>query len=263
VIVTFRSRELVLSCLRSLAENAGVPYEAIVIDDCSGDGTPEAVKRQFPDTIVVAKDRNEGLAAGRNAALGHVRARYVLMLDADTEVRPGAVSTLSAALDADPGVGLVAPKLVHPDGAVQLSCHRFPPLLIPILRRGPLARMFPDPPSHRRHMMKDFDHRTARPVVWAMGAAQMWRADLPRLIGGYDDALSSYGGEDIDWCLRVWDAGLEVRYVPDAQIMHVFRQVTRRRQFSRQSWRALRDWYYIQWKHRSLRGDPRLIEANA
>jgi hypothetical protein len=60
----------------------------------------------------------------------------------------------------------------------------------------------------------------------------------------------------------VWRAGQEVWYVPQAEIMHVWQKVTRRSQFSRQSLRGLRDWYYLQWKHRSLRGDPVLSEAN-
>ena len=111
--------------------------------------------------------------------------------------------------------------------------------------------------------MQDFDHGRTRPVVWVAGAAQMWRADLPRLIGGYDEHVSSYGGEDLDWCLRVWAAGLQVLYVADAEIMHVWQQVTRRSQFDRKSFRALRDWYYLQWKHRRLRRDPRLAEARA
>jgi GT2 family glycosyltransferase len=262
-IVTFRSRELVLRCLAALAQNAGVEYEAIVVDDCSGDGTAQAVRERFPDAQVIAKQRNEGLVAGRNAALEHVKGRYVLMLDADTEVLPGALQTLVAALDGDPRAGLVSPKLIYPDGELQLSCHRFPPFWIPLLRRGPLARLWPEPPSHRRHMMLDFDHAATRPVAWTMGAAQMWRAGLPAQIGSYDRALSSYGGEDIDWCLRVWAAGQKVLYVPEARVVHVHRKVTRRRQFSRQSWRALRDWYYLQFKHRALRRDPRLAAANA
>lgn len=262
VIVAFRSRELVLSCLRALDEHAGVAYEAIVVDDCSQDGTAEAVRERFAEATVLSKQRNEGLVAGRNSALEHVHGRYVLMLDADTEVRAGALPRLLGELQQNPKVGLVSPKLTYPDGELQLSCHRFPPFLIPILRRGPLARLNPDPRSHRRHMMSDYDHQATRPVVWTMGAAQMWRSDLVERIGRYDPRLSSYGGEDIDWCLRVWAAGLEVLYVPAAEVVHVHRKVTRRRQFSRQSWRALRDWYYIQRKHRGLRRDPRLAQAN-
>jgi len=262
VVVAWRAREDVLRCLESLEENAGVPYEAIVVDDGSGDGTAEAVAARFPAAVIVAKQENEGLAPGRNSALPLVRGSYVLMLDADTEVRPGALTSLVAALDA-PSVGLVGPKLLYENGNLQLSCRRWPPLLVPILRRGPLARLNREPELQRRHLMMDFDHAAERPVVWLAGAAQMWRSDLPDRIGGYDERVSSYGGEDLDWCLRVWEAGLEVRYAPQAEVTHRWQQLTRRRPFGRKSLRALRDWYYLQWKHRRLRGSSLLREANA
>lgn len=262
VIVSWRARDDVLRCLASLAAHAGVDYEAIVVDDGSGDGTPDAVRERFAEARVVAKPVNEGLVKGRNAALELVHGRFVLMLDADTEVRPGAVPALAAALDR-PGVGLVGPKLVYEDGTLQLSCRRWPPFFSPVVRRGPFARLNPEPDSHRRHLMIDWDHATERSVVWVAGAAQMWQSDLPRRIGAFDERVSSYGGEDLDWCLRVWAAGLQVRYVPEAEIVHRWQKVTRRRLFGRRSWRAFRDWYYLQWKHRRLRSDSRLAEANA
>lgn len=263
VIVAWRSRDDVLRCLAALERHVGLPYEAIVVDDGSHDGTPDAIAERFPDVRVLAKEHNEGLVAGRNSALPVVRGRYVLMLDADTEVRAGAVEAMAAVLDRDREVGLVGPRLVGEDGELQLSCRRYPPFLIPLMRRGPYARLNSDPAVHRWHLMKDYDHTTARPVVWVSGAVQMWRAELLDRLLAYDPRVSSYGGEDLDWCLRVWAAGSEVRYVPEAEVMHVWQNVTRRNLYSRNSFRALRDWYYLQWKHRALRRSPRLREANA
>jgi GT2 family glycosyltransferase len=262
VIVSWESREDILRCLSSLQGQVRLSYEAIVVDDGSQDGTPEAVRSAFPDARVLAKPHNEGLVAGRNDALPMIRGRLVLMLDADTMVRQGAVEELAGVLDSNPRVGLVGPKLVGPDGELQLSCRRWPPLLIPFMRRGPYARINPDPEVHRRHLMKDYGHDVERPVVWVSGAAQMWRSDLLQRLERYDPHVSSYGGEDLDWCLQVWNAGLEVHYVPKAEIVHVWQQVTRRKLYGKKSFRALRDWYYLQWKHRSLRRDPRLAEAN-
>lgn len=262
VVVTYRNRDYVLACLRSIAEHVAISHEVVVVDDGSDDGTAAAVQEQHPEVRLVAKSRNEGLVAGRNTALDHIRGRLVLMLDADTEVRPHAVERLAAVLDERPEVGLVGPKLVYPSGDLQLSCRRYPPLLLPILRRGPYARLNREPAAHRRHLMMDFDHRSQRPVVWLAGAAQMWRADLPRRIGLYDRRVSSFGGEDLDWSLRVWAAGLQVLYVPDAEIVHVSQKVTRRNLYGRKSQRALVDFYYLQLKHRKRRRDPRLAEAN-
>ncbi|MCP9489425.1 MAG: glycosyltransferase family 2 protein [Solirubrobacteraceae bacterium MAG38_C4-C5] len=263
MIVAWRAREDVLRCLESLDADAGLSYEAIVVDDGSGDGTVEAVRARHPEHTVLAKTANEGLVAGRNAALALVRGRFVAMLDADTLVCPGALRTLVDELEAQPQVGLVAPKLVYPDGRLQLSCRRFPAPYLPFLRRGPYAWLDRDPRAHRRHLMIDDSHAVARPVVWVAGAAQVYRAELPSLISGYDTRISSYGGEDLDWCLRVWRAGLEVRYVPEARIVHVWQQVTHRKPYGQRSLRQLRDWLYLHWKHRALRHDPRLEAANA
>jgi GT2 family glycosyltransferase len=261
VVVAYKARDFVLRCLASIEENVSLPVEAIVVDDGSEDGTPEAVRREFPGARVIEQPENRGLAAGRNAAVDAFRGRKVLMLDSDTQVRPGAVEKLAALLDENPEVGIAAPRLLNPDGSFQLSCRRWPSLLIPIVRRGPVAKLRPEPEMHRRHMMMDFDFDSERPVVAAMGAAQMWRADLPERIGRFDERISSYGGEDIDWCMRVWEAGLEVRYAPQAEIMHEWQHVVRRGGLSRHSLRALFDFYYVQWKHRRLRSDPRLVAA--
>jgi N-acetylglucosaminyl-diphospho-decaprenol L-rhamnosyltransferase len=263
VIVAYRARDHTLRCLDSIRQHVRIPHEVVVVDDGSGDGTAKAVSERFPDVRLVAKPHNEGLVAGRNSALPLVTGRHVLMLDADTEVRPGAVETLAGVLDDRAAVGLVGPRLVDPDGELQLSCRRYSPLMMPLMRRGPYAMLNPDPPAHRWHLMKDFDHSTERPVVWVSGAAQMWRSELIEQIGGFDPRISSYGGEDKDWCLRVWEHGLEVRYVPQAEIVHHWQHVIRRDRFSKAAWRALWDWYYVQWKHRGLRHDPRLSEANS
>jgi N-acetylglucosaminyl-diphospho-decaprenol L-rhamnosyltransferase len=183
VIVAHRARDHVLRCLASLRRHVATPYEAIVVDDGSGDGTADAVRERFPAARLVAKPRNEGLVAGRNSALPLIRGRLVLMLDADTEVRPGAVEALAGELEDRPEVGVVGAKLVWPDGSLQLSCRRYPPLHMPVMRRGPYAVLNRDPAAHRWHLMKDFDHGAERPVAWVTGAAQMWRSDLPQLIG--------------------------------------------------------------------------------
>lgn len=264
VVVTWRDRENLLACLASLAEHVRTRHEVVVVDDGSGDGTPEAVRERFPAALVVARPFNGGLVAGRNDGLKLATGRYVLMLDSDTEVRPGAVEALVGVLEDDPRVGLVGPRLVGPDGELQLSCRRWPPFWIPFLRRGPFPRFVDDdPPVHRRHLMKDFDHDRRRPVVWVSGAAQMWRRELVERLGPYDRRLSSYGGEDLDWCLRVWASGLEVHYEPAAAVTHHWQAVTRQNLYSGKSFRALADWYYLQLKHRRLRSDPRLTEANA
>ncbi|MGB9184673.1 MAG: glycosyltransferase family 2 protein [Solirubrobacteraceae bacterium] len=262
-VVTFRDRENLLRCLESIVEHADVSHEVIIVDDASHDGTIPAVRRRFPNLKLIERAQNGGLVAGRNDALPHAIGRFVLMLDSDTELRPHSLSRLVRVLEGNPEVGLVGPRLVGVDGELQLSCRRYPPLLIPLMRRGPYARLVPSPRLHRWHLMMDFDHQAQRSVAWVSGAAQMWRRELVPILGAYDHRVSSYGGEDLDWCLRVWAAGFKVRYVPEAEVMHIGQQMTRRSLYGRSSFRALRDWYYLQFKHWRLRRAPRMSEANA
>src|SRR5437763_997198 len=94
VIVTWEARDFTLRCLASLQEHVKIPYEVIVVDDGSTDGTVEAVRAQFADARVHPRTVNGGLVAGRNDALRMVRGRIVFMLDSDTLVHDGTVETL-------------------------------------------------------------------------------------------------------------------------------------------------------------------------
>jgi GT2 family glycosyltransferase len=232
---------------------AGIDAQVVVVDNGSTDGTAEALA-EHPWVEVLHNARNDGLTPGRNQVLDRRRGRRVLMLDADTEPRPGSVRTLLDYLDAHPHVGLVGPRLIDPDGSLQLSCRRFPPARLPFLRRPPLSGVFEHRRTVNRHLMRDYDHAAPRPVDWVMGAAQCFRAEVLPAVGRYDERIFSHGGEDTDWCLRVWQAGWQAHYVPEAVVVHAYSHVSRRRPFSRPGRRAVVDYFYMQWKHRRSRG---------
>ena len=260
VVVAWRARDDVLRCLASLRERrraaARGDRRRRRVGGRHARGGPRALPRapgRWPSRS------NEGLVAGRNDALP-ARARPAR---ADARLRHrgparrgrGARRRCSTG---EPEVGLVGAEAGRPRRELQLSCRRYPPLLIPFMRRGPYARLNPDPAAHRRHLMKDFDHASERPVVWVSGAAQMWRADLPRPDRALRRArllLRRRGPRLVPARLgRRARGALRAR----AEIVHDWQQVTRRNLYGRKSFRALRDWYYLQWKHRRLRRDPRL-----
>ncbi len=239
-----------LSTLRGAAEDLAM--QVIVVDNGSTDHTA-AVLAGHPEAETIVNDRNPGLTTGRNQALAAVRGRAVLMLDADTIPHPGSIGTMVRYLDEHPRVGLVGAKLLEVDGGLQLSCRTVSPALLPFYRRPPLSRLLERRRMVNRHLMRDFDHATARPVDWVLGACQCYRADLLPRIGSYDTRIFSHGGEDTDWCLRVWRAGYEVHYVPEAEVVHAYGHFTRKNPWTKQSLRALTDFFYVLWKHREVR----------
>jgi GT2 family glycosyltransferase len=240
-------------CLDALpAAATGIDLQVIVVDNGSRDATAAVVARH-PEVELIANAENLGITAGRNQAVSRVRQPFVLMLDADTEPRPGSIAVMARYLADHPDVGLVGARLLNPDGSLQLSCRRVPPPLLPFLRRPPLSRWFEHSETVNRHLMREFDHSRAGPVDWVLGACQCYRAELIDLLGPYDERIFSHGGEDTDWCLRVWKAGYEVHYVPEAEVVHAYGHFTRKHPFSRQARRAVTDFYYVLWKHRDVR----------
>jgi N-acetylglucosaminyl-diphospho-decaprenol L-rhamnosyltransferase len=253
-VVAWNAADDLANLLPALPDAAGgLPLQVVVVDNGSDDATAE-VLAAHPDVVVIRNAENRGITPARNQALERVRGRVVLMLDSDTIPRPGSIRVLVDYLDAHPHVGLVGPRLLDPDGTLQLSCRTFPPALLPFLRRPPLARVFEHRRTVNRHLLRHYDHAHPRAVDWVMGAAQCYRASLVERVGPYDERIFSHGGEDTDWCLRVWKAGAEVHYVPAAEIVHVYGHFTRRNPLSKQAVRGLTDYYYMLLKHRDARG---------
>lgn len=252
-IVSWNAAEDLARCLDALpAGLAPLSAQVVVVDNGSTDATP-TVLAAHPEVEALRNEDNRGLTPGRNQVLDRVRGRHVLMLDADTIPRPGSLPRLVRYLEAHPEVGLVGPKLLDPDGSLQLSCRTFPSAVLPFLRRPPLDAIFEHRRAVNRHLMRDYDHATPRRVAWVMGAAQCYRSALIERLGRYDERIFSHGGEDTDWCVRVWKAGAEVHYVPEAEVVHAYGHFTRRNPFSKQSRRAIVDYFYMLSKHRDAR----------
>ena len=228
----------------SIDRHAGVPVTTILVDNASRDDTRSWVRRAHPEVRLIELGENLGVAA-RDHGLRESATPYTLFLDSDAALTPGALPTLVDALERHASWGLVGPRLVYDDGSLQRSCRRFPPRLLPLLRRPPLDRVFERRRTVSRHLMTDFDHATTRAVLYVLGACQLFRTALARAAGPFDDRVF-LGWDDADWCFRIRDAGGEIVFVPEATVVHSYRRQTQRRPVSRAAWRQLRAFVYFQ-----------------
>jgi len=252
IVIAFDVRQDVLDCLGSIEQHSqGVSTETILVDNGSRDGTAAAVAAAFPDAAIVRLERNEGLAA-RNHGLRRATGRLRMFLDSDALLTPGALPELVRLLAGDPDIGLVGPRLVYPDGSLQLSCRRYPPPLLPLLRRSPFSRFFEDSPTVRRHLMADDPHDSTREVEYVLGACQLFTAEA-QAAAGEIDARMFFGPDDADWCFRIRTAGLKVVYHPGATVIHRYRRTSKERPLSRIAFEQLRAYLRFQWKWRSRR----------
>jgi N-acetylglucosaminyl-diphospho-decaprenol L-rhamnosyltransferase len=265
VIVAHSVRHELERCFASIRDHAALPVQPILVDNASVDDTRAWVAREHPEVEVVSLDRNVGVAA-RERGLERAAAPYTMFLDSDAALTEGALPAMVDALEKHAEWGLLGPRLVYEDGSLQLSCRRFPPLVLPLVRRPPLDRWFGGSRLVRRHLMEDVDHSVCRAVPYVLGACQVFRTALARKAGRFDQRIF-YGPDDIDWCIRIRDAGGAVVYFPQATVVHTYRRMTKGRPLSRAALKHVRAFVYFRWKYRrrwaELRRLERELEAEA
>jgi exopolysaccharide biosynthesis polyprenyl glycosylphosphotransferase len=229
VVVTHESAGDIRECLDSLAEVLHeVDAEVIVVDNASTDGTADIVSAAHPEVRLIRKRARHGFSINCNIGAAAASGRHVMLLNPDTETRPGALRALVDYLDRHPEVGAVGPRLVFPDGSLQASARRFPELASTIVRRTPLRTVMRSSEAERRHLLLDAHDERVRDADWLLGAAIAVRGEAFRRLGGFDDGYRLYC-EDIDLCWRLHEDGWAVRYLPSAVIQHDLGELTRKR----------------------------------
>jgi len=217
VVVSYNSAAYLPDCLRSL-RSEGVA-ELVVVDNASSDGSAGVVRATDPTVRVVETGANLGFGAGANRGVATTLGPYVLILNPDTVVEPGTVKSLSEALDRDPGLAVVGPRIENLDGSLYPSVRRFPDLPV-AFGHAFLGLIWPTNPFSRRYRMLDWDHdQPAAEVDWVGGACILVRRSAFDVVGGFDEGYFMYV-EDVDLCWRLGRAGWRIGYEPGGRVVH-------------------------------------------
>lgn len=239
IVVTHNHAAYLPRCLDSLLpEVERLGGELIVIDNRSDDSSVAVIRRYAGVRLYVNQERR-GFAANSNYGMATAQGRYLLLLNPDTEVLPGALDCLINFMNRHPEVGLCGPQLLFPDGQVQPSPRRFPTLGSVIARRTPLRVFLRNSQFNRRHLMLDMDYSRTQEVDWLLGACLFVRREALEQVGPLDEGFYLYV-EDIDWACRMHQAGWKVYYVPAAQIIHHHLAVSDKQFLSYQMWLHMR-----------------------
>jgi N-acetylglucosaminyl-diphospho-decaprenol L-rhamnosyltransferase len=220
LIVCFHDDEVLFPCLSSILDRPDeLAFEVVVVDNASSPATARRLASEYPAVRLVPCEYNSGYAGGNNLAFAHARGRYVLFLNPDTIVQPGALRTMVQRADALPGLGALGPKILNPDGSLQRSLFRSPRLSdfldSFVLSRVPgFARLF----GYLGY--KDDDYQDERPVDAVTGCALLARRSLLQEIGAFDEEYFIYF-EEADLCERIRRSGRKVYYTPEASIVHL------------------------------------------
>ena len=222
VIVAYRSRDLLEACLTSLrAHGPRAGHQTFVVDNASGDGTADMVRQRFPEVDLAVLATNSGFSYANNVALRNTNAPFVLLLNPDTEVTPGALDHMIDTLRRRTDVGMAGCRLVRPDGTFDHAAKRSFPTPVSALghftglgrRNGSGSRLS----QYRATALGELDIGEVDAVN---GAFMLVRREALEEVGLLDEGYWLYM-EDLDWCYAFREAGWKVLYDGRVSVTHV------------------------------------------
>ncbi len=238
VIVNYNTRDLLKACLTSIRRSHGdYNIKTCVVDNNSSDESVAMVRNFFPDVHVIASSENRGFSRANNLGLRYfgfgdegtgTAPRYALLLNPDTELLPDALSIMLKFMDDTPDAGASGPKLLLPDGSLDLACRRsFPSPEISFYRMAGLSKLFPKSPRFGQYNLTFVDQDELIEVDSVVGAFMLVRREAIEQAGLMDETYFMYG-EDLDWAYKIKSHHWKIYYNPRATVLHVKRASSRR-----------------------------------
>ncbi len=216
ILVSWNTRDELLEAIASLRrEDDGL--EIVVVDNASSDGSADAVQAVSPAVTLIRNAENVGFGRAVNQALQATTAPYVLLLNSDAELRPGALSALARVLEARPEVAVVGPRTRFADGTIQVSWGSRPGLVAEWSQRRLVKGLEAREPGARQHA-EAIASREHEPD-WLSGSAWLARREALLAVGQFDEGFFLYW-EDVDLCLRLRAAGWRLVFTPSAEVVH-------------------------------------------
>jgi GT2 family glycosyltransferase len=220
IIVAWNGRDYLMECLGSLSAAAcRVPFEIIVVDNASSDGSPEEVANRYPGVRLIRNSENLGFSKANNIGLSASVGRYLCLVNSDVKVLPHCISQLVDYCEANPKVGMVGPRVLGGDGKLQRTCRGFPSLWNMFCRALALDALFPGNKAFNGYKLYHWKQDSLQQVDILTGCFWMIRRDALKQVGLLDEDFFMYG-EDMDWCKRFWKKRWPVVFVPSAEAIH-------------------------------------------
>lgn len=223
VLVNFNAGPELRAALQSIADECGSrPWEAVVVDNASTDGSQRAAAEFGARVRLIENTVNVGFGCAVNQGLAATTAPLVLIMNPDCQLAPGALTTLEAELLSSVTCGVVGPRILDPDGSEQGNARGDPDMLTGLFgRTSLLRRLLPRLAVSQRNIVARAVARddTALTVDWLSGACMLARREALAAVRGFDERYFLYW-EDADLCRRLRAHGYAVRYAPMATAVH-------------------------------------------
>ncbi len=220
IIVSWNARNYLIQCLSTLTpETCQYPFEVIVVDNASSDGSAEWVAQHYPQIRLIQNAANLGFAKANNMGAALSQGQYLCFINSDVKVLENCITRLVNYCETNPQVGMAGPHIFGGDGKTQPSCRGFPGLWNMFCRALALDTLFPKWKIFTGYSLSHWPQQDHRYVDILSGCFWLVRRAAINQAGLLDENFFMYG-EDMDWCKRFQKSGWRLAFVPDAHAIH-------------------------------------------
>ncbi len=222
IVVSYNTKDYTLKCLRSIKEqhHSLDDIEVIVVDNSSIDGSVEAIQNDFPWVILIKNKNNLGFAAANNIGLQKAKGKLILLLNSDTVLLYDTLDVMINIFAENKNIGAATARLELPDKSLDLASHRgFPTPWNALTYFLGLERIFPNTAIFSGYHQTFKDFNLIHEVDAISGACFFVRSQVVKQVGLLDERFFMYA-EDIDWCIRIKEAGWKIYFNPNAKVVH-------------------------------------------
>lgn len=221
IIVSFNTCNILHNCIDALLKNS-IPFnlEIFVVDNNSSDNSKEMVKKHFKQIILIENSINNGFAAANNQAYQKATGDYIVLLNPDAYVKPGAIGNAIKFMESHPDCGLCGGRLVNSNEVLDPSARRFPNSLYKFFTISGLSDNYSSSRFFGRGDFKYFDHKSIKEVDWVPGTFSICRRKTLNQLGLFDERFYMYF-EETDLCLRIKRTGWKIYFIPQAEVTHL------------------------------------------
>ncbi len=210
IIVNYNGKEHLINCLKSIYNiTQDIKYEIILVDNCSTDGSIEAIQQSFPGVIILSQTKNHGFGKANNIGAKQANGDLLFFVNNDTIFTQNILKELEQYIIKNQTIGALAPLLLNKDLSIQLSYSKYPSLINEFITKRKM--------KYRLPATADL---TIKEVDWVSFAAVMIRREVFEKINGFDERYFMYF-EDIDFCFRLRQCGYKIIFYPRCSLFHL------------------------------------------
>lgn len=243
IIVNWNTKDLTRDAIQAAYDQThGFPFEIILVDNASSDGSMELFRSTFPDVVYIQNTENLGFGKANNQGMRIAKGDFIMLLNSDTVIIDGALNKLVQYLDEHPDAMMVGPKVLNGDRTFQHACRRkLPTMMESFYHLFGLIKIFKKSKKINAYKRYTDDPNVTEPAEALSGAAMMFRSEVFEKTGGFDERFFMYG-EDLDLCKQVQDHGWKTMFVHTAEIIHFGGASSKKRRT-----KSIKNFYQAMW----------------